>query len=365
VATWRNPIGVYSRNTPDWFQAKQCFGTAYADFSSASPIVVGATGTNSNTAAVPAGVRINDLLLACFNVANDTQPPTPGTWNLLQTLSGTAVNYWWWKYVQKGDPTSYTSSNSLTITGGNLVAVRGAAVGSNNPFDVMANGQPNANPMTIPAINGSASEPELYLLQLYCNIFNAWGSVAGYTQLANISDPVSGNSPGMALYSNTGINFASTSATHTATGPGTEDNYQQVLIPRASYFPYASLYNNATDGSVLFVTGLKVEFDAEDQLQLALNQGADAVEYEAPYGTYSKNPLIQQPVGLLYQVPASTFVNYLYQSPPTITEFQLYPGNGDYIAIIPPGWNLSVTNGNFGAKRMGAFFDYLVLPNAS
>jgi hypothetical protein len=365
VASYRAPLGAYVRNTNDWWQAKQCYAVAYADFTTISPLVIGASETNNNTALVPPGTQINDLLLACFNCANSSQTPTPGTWNLLQAVVGATNNPWFWKYYAKGDPSAFVSSNSLSIMGGNLVTVRGAAVGSNNPFDTMAIGEPDANPMTAPAITGTSMYPELLLLQLGAHIYSKWNSTPGYTELANISDQVSGNSPGMALASTTGTGTFPASTTSFSAPTSNDCGYQQVLIPRAVFSPYASLYNNATDGSVFYVTGLAVDFDAEDQLTIAINQGTDTVPYAVPYGVFSKNAMIQAPPGVLYSGPGSQLIGYVYQSPPTLTHFQRDPADADYIAIIPPGYNLSVTNSNLGAKRMAAYFDYVVLPNAS
>jgi hypothetical protein len=365
VASWRQPIGTYTRNTPDWFQARQCFASAFADFSTAAPIVVGASGTNTNTAVVPAGTRINDLMLANFSAATITQAPTPGTWNLLQNITGSSNNGWWWRYFQAGDPTSFTSTNTGLTTGGNLVTIRGAAIGSTNPFDTKAFGTPNANPMTAPAITATGSEPELLLLQLLCPIFAKWNATPGYTELANISDPVSGNSPGMALASTLGTGTIPASSTSFVGGAVTLSSFQQVLIPRATFSPYASLYNNATDGSVIYVTGLEVEFDAADQLLVSLNSGLDTVPYALPYGTFPKNPLDASPPGVLFSAPGSQLLGFIFQSPPTITSYNRRPSDGDYVAVIPPGYALVVTNGNFGAKRMGVGFDYFYLPSAA
>jgi hypothetical protein len=365
VASWRQPIGTYVRNTPDWFQARQCFATAYADFSTLAPIVVGATGTNTNTAIVPSGTRINDLMLACFNAANATQAPSPGPWTLLQNVTAANPGFWWWKYFQAGDPSSFTSTNTLTVTGGNLVTVRGAAVGSTNPFDTLGSGVPNTNPMTAAAITATGSEPELLLLQLYTGIFNKWNATPGYTELANISDVSLGNSPGMALASTLGTGTIPAVTTSFSALVSNNSQYQQVLIPRATFSPYASLYNNATDGSVLYVTGLEVDFDAADQLLVSLNSGLDTVPYALPYGVFPKNPLAAGPPGMLFSAPGSQLLGYIFQSPPNTTSYRRRPSDGDYVAIIPPGYALVVTNANLGAKRMAASFDYFYLPSAA
>jgi hypothetical protein len=365
VPSYRTPKGSYTRNTSDWFQGRQCFATAYADFSSLAPSVVAATETKSNNCLVPAGTRINDLMLACFWAATHTQSPSPGTWNLVQDITGSGVNFWWWKYYQAGDPSSFTSTNSLTIAGGNIVTVRGAAV-SATPFDVMAFGQATAEPVVAPAITATGSEPELLILQLATAIFNTLSPTPGYTALANISDPIAGNSPAMSASSLVGTGtFPSVSTNFTFPVGDKTANWQQLVIPRAVFSPYASLYNNATDGSVLYVTGVEVEFDAADQLLLSLNSGTDIVPYAAPYGVFAKNPLAANPPGVLFSGPASTLIGYLFQSAPNITSYQRRPSDGDYVAIIPPGFALVATNANLGAKRMAASFDYFYLPSSA
>ena len=365
MASFRTPKGSYTRNTPDWFQGYQAFASAYQKLATNGPTVVGATQSGGNTVAVPAGTRINDLEMICAVVASLTQKPTYGTWTLLQPLSGVQNNPWWWRYAAAGDPSSFTVPNTLSDSGIFMVTIRGAAIGAANPFDTMAIGEPDTKPMTAPAITGTSANPELLLLNLGASVFSKWSATPGYTALANISDPSLGTSPAMALASTVGTGTIPSSTTACTAPTNNLCGYQQVLIPQGVFPLYASLFNSATDGRVIYVTGLEVDFDAADQLLISINSGPDSVPYTAPFGVFPKNPNSGMPVGTLYQMPGSQLIGYVLQTPSTITHFLRRPTDGDYIAVLPPGYSLAVSSANLGATEMGANFDFFVLPGSA
>lgn len=363
MSAFRKPKGNYARTTPDWFNARQCFASAFGDVTSDSPSLIGATSNAGFTCPVPAGVTTGDLLLAL--VPSASTPPTVGTWAQAQSAAGFHIGPVFYHYVAPGDPASYSADGSSAIGGFIIVAVRNAGMSGVPPFDALAIANSGASPQAVAAATPTSGKSELYFLWQQTAIFNTWGAAPGLTQLANLSDPAHGNTNGLQLSSFvTDTTIAGENVAYTG-GGGAVAGYQQMFLERTIFGTYASLFNNATDGSVLYVTGLEVDFDAADQLLVMIRQGADQNPYSAPFGCFSTNPQYGGPVGTLFSVQsiASNLVAYILQTPKNVITYSRRPSDGSYIAILPPGYSLAVTNGNMGAKQISASFDYLVLPN--
>lgn len=312
---------------------------------------------------MPAGTQIGDIIFAVINSAGSAHPPTVGTWNILHDNDATGWNTIFWHRVVAGDPSSYSADGSSVIGGGGLVAVRGLSPTGTPSFDVIAQGTTSATPIVAPLITPTSGKGELYLLWNNIGIYDTLGASPGLTSLWNVSDPTYGNTTGLSLSQTNGSTAFASSSTPYSTKEPSGGLYQQLLLERATYGPYASLYNNATDGSVLYVTGVTVDFDVADQLQVYLVSGPDSAPYAAPYGCFANNPRNPAPVGQLFSTPIQQAIAFLYETPSTVSHYQLEPSPGSYIVALPPGYGLALTHGANLAKQFGAHFDYLVLPS--
>jgi hypothetical protein len=154
-----------------------------ATYRSSTSANTGSTPAGSLSINVPAGVAVNDVLLACVNVAGGSGATVtpPSGWVLVATLNeGTDIQMkTYWRAATGYETTSYTWTFDTTRQAAGIMAAYSGAYGFAPPAVL------SAQTGTLASTTTTASPTVCYESGLVVQLFGAWNTTGATTMTAN------------------------------------------------------------------------------------------------------------------------------------------------------------------------------------